>query len=115
MAQFSICMLYPGTPMYAEVLAAGKLVARSWREYDMTHGPVVRMEGVQREELVHVLARAYRAFYLRPAFVARTLRSIRDVYELRRVARSVLSLLAVILMHRRGAGEEEDEWTSPSC
>jgi len=101
MAQFSICMPYPGTPMYAEALAAGRIVASAWREYDMTHGPVVKMEGLSREGLEHILARAYREFYLRPAYLARTLRNIRNLDELRRVARSAMSLLAVIMMHRR--------------
>lgn len=101
MVQFSICMPYPGTAMYAEALAAGKIVAREWHEYDMTHGPVVEMEGLTREELKHILSRAYREFHFRPAYFWRTVRNIRNPDEFRRVMRSALSLLSVIGMHRR--------------
>ncbi|RLC82083.1 MAG: hypothetical protein DRJ03_10660 [Chloroflexi bacterium] len=101
MAQFSICMPYPGTTMYTEALEAGKIVAKEWCEYDMTHGPVVEMKGIAREELRHILSRAYREFHFRLAYFWRTLRNIHNLDEFRRVMRSVLSLLSVILMHRR--------------
>jgi anaerobic magnesium-protoporphyrin IX monomethyl ester cyclase len=101
MVQFSICMPYPGTPMYAEASEAGRIVAREWHEYDMTHGPVVQMEGLAREELRHILSRAYREFHFRPTYLWRTMRNIRNLDEFRRVMRSALSLLSVIGMHRR--------------
>ncbi|HEY72949.1 MAG TPA: radical SAM protein [Thermoflexia bacterium] len=100
MVQFSICMPYPGTPMYAEAWEAGKIIAEEWREYDMTCGPVVETEDMTRAELRPILSRAYREFYFRPAYFWRALRNIRNLDEFRRAARSVLSLFAVILMHR---------------
>jgi radical SAM superfamily enzyme YgiQ (UPF0313 family) len=105
MVQFSICMPYPGTTMYAKALEAGRIVAQSWREYDMTWGPVVKLEGMDRADLKHVLSRAYREFHFRPAYFWRTLRNIRNLDELRRVVRSVLSLLSVIWMHRRKSSD----------
>ncbi len=100
MVQFSICMPYPGTPMYAEALEAGTIVAEEWREYDMTCGPVVETGDLPRRELKHILARAYREFYLRPAYFWRALHSIRNLDEFRRVVRSARSLFSVISMHR---------------
>jgi DNA-binding LytR/AlgR family response regulator len=67
----------------------------------MTYGPVVEMEGITREELKHILSRAYREFYFRPAYFWRTLQNIRNLDDLRRVMRSALSVLSVIWMHRR--------------
>jgi radical SAM superfamily enzyme YgiQ (UPF0313 family) len=101
MVQFSICMPYPGTTMYAEATETGRIAARAWQEFDMTYGPTVELEGIAREEVKHILSRAYREFHFRPAYVLRTLRNIRNLDEFKRVMRSVLSLLAVILYHRR--------------
>ncbi|MBN1641294.1 MAG: radical SAM protein [Anaerolineae bacterium] len=103
MVQFSICMPYPGTTMYAEAVAAGQIVAREWHEYDMTFGPVVKMAGLEREDLRHILSRAYREFHFRPAYFWRTLRNMRTPDDVRRVMRSVVSLLSVILMHRKSS------------
>ena len=104
MVQFSVCMPYPGTTMYAEAMESGRLVAKAWAEYDMTHGPVVEMPGLDRDALQDILSRAYREFHFRWAYVWRTLRNIRNLDELRRVTRSLSSLVSVILMHRK-AGE----------
>jgi radical SAM superfamily enzyme YgiQ (UPF0313 family) len=101
MVQFSICMPYPGTPMYAEALEEGKIVAEGWHEFDMTYGPVLEVNGMPREELKHILSRAYREFYFRPAYFWRTLRNIHNLDEFKRVMRSALSLLSVIGFHRR--------------
>ena len=103
MVQFSICMPYPGTVMYNEVLPTGRIVAKTWREYDMTYGPILEVEGMPREELKLILPRAYREFHFRPAYFWRTLRNIRTLDEFKRVMRSVMSLLSVILLHRRKA------------
>jgi len=99
--QFSICMPYPGTAIYEEAKENGWLITEQWREYDMTHGPVMKMADVNREELRHILARAYREFYFRPKYFLQTLGNIKDFYELRRVTRSALSVLSLILFHRR--------------
>ena len=98
--QFSINMCYPGTSLYEYAKENNLLVAKSFKEFDMTYGPVVKTLDMDREELEHVLARAYREFYFRPKFIVQTLSHLRDIDEIRRVFRSLKSLIKTILLHR---------------
>ena len=98
--QFSINMCYPGTSLYDYARDNDLLLAKSFREFDMTCGPVVRTLDMEREELEHILARAYREFYFRLGFVLQTMRHLRDMDEIKRVLRSLKSLIKTIRMHR---------------
>jgi len=97
--QFSINMCYPGTSLYEHAVANDLLLAKDFNEFDMTYGPVVKTVDMRREELTNILARAYKEFYFRPQFFLQTVRHLRDVDELRRVFRSVKSLLKTIRLH----------------
>ena len=98
--QFSIAMCYPGTSLYEYAKENDLLLAKSFREFDMTYGPVVKTKNMEREELEHVLARAYREFYFRPKYVFQTLLHLKDLDEVKRVFRSVNSLVKTIRLHR---------------
>jgi len=97
--QFSIAMCYPGTSLYEYAKENELLLAKSFREFDMTHGPVVKTKDMDREELEHILARAYREFYFRPKYVFQTLLHLKDFDEVKRVFRSVKSLAKTIRLH----------------
>ena len=98
--QFSINMCYPGTKLYDYAKENDLLLAKSFREFDMTCGPVVKTVDMERGELEHILARAYREFYFRPKYVLQTLLHMRNIDEIRRVLRSVKSLVRTIRMHK---------------
>lgn len=98
--QFSICMCYPGTSLYEDAKEKGLLLAKNFKEFDMTCGPVVKTMDMERHELSNILARAYREFYFRPKFMFQTLRHLKDKDEVKRVWRSLKSLLKTIRMHR---------------
>ncbi len=98
--QFSINMCYPGTSLYEYARDNDLLLANSYQEFDMTHGPVVKTLDMEREELEHILARAYREFYFRPEFILQTLFHLKDMDEIRRVLRSLKSLVKTICLHR---------------
>jgi radical SAM superfamily enzyme YgiQ (UPF0313 family) len=98
--QFSICMTYPGTELYEYAKANNLLLVQSFREFDMTYGPVVRTLDMEREELMHVLSRAYREYYFRPKYFLQTLKHLRDIYEVKRVWRSMGTVLKNILLHK---------------
>jgi len=97
--QFSINMCYPGTSLYEYARDNDLLLANSFQEFDMTHGPVVKTLDMEREELEHILARAYREFYFRPEFILQTLLHLKDIDEIRRVLRSLKSLVKTIRLH----------------
>jgi radical SAM superfamily enzyme YgiQ (UPF0313 family) len=98
--QFSINMCYPGTSLYEYAKQNNILLAKSFKEFDMTHGPVVKTLDMEREELEHILARAYREFYFRPRFILQTLLHMKDIDEIKRVLRSLKSLVKTIQLHK---------------
>ena len=98
--QFSINMCYPGTSLYEFAKDNNLLLAKSFKEFDMTHGPVVKTVDMERKELEHILARAYKEFYFRPKFIFQTLMSMRDVDEIKRAVRSLKSLIKTIRLHK---------------
>jgi radical SAM superfamily enzyme YgiQ (UPF0313 family) len=98
--QFSISMCYPGTSLYEFAKDNNLLLAKSFKEFDMTHGPVVKTRDMAREELEHILARAYREFYFRPGYIIQTLFNINNIDEVKRVLRSLKSLLKTIHLHK---------------
>ena len=97
--QFSINMCYPGTSLYEYAKDKNLLVAKNFKEFDMTYGPVVKTVDMEREELEHILSRAYREFYFRPKYVLQTLLHMKDINEISRVLRSLKSLTKTIMMH----------------
>jgi len=98
--QFSINMCYPGTSLYEYAKENDLLLAKSFKEFDMTSGPVVKTLDMEREDLENILSRAYREYYIRPKFVLQTLRHMKDVDEIRRVFRSLKSLVKTIRLHK---------------
>jgi len=93
-------MCYPGTSLYEYAKENDLLIAKSFKEFDMTFGPVVKTLDMERGELENILSRAYREYYFRPKFVLQTLRNIKDVDEIRRVFRSFKSLVKTIRLHK---------------
>lgn len=97
--QFSINMCYPGTSLYEYAEKNDLLIANSFKEFDMTCGPVVKTLDMEREELEHILARAYKEFYFRPKYMLQTLFHLKDIDEIKRVFRSLKSLVKTIRLH----------------
>jgi radical SAM superfamily enzyme YgiQ (UPF0313 family) len=98
--QFSINMCYPGTSLYEFAKDNNLLLAKNFKEFDMTHGPVVKTKDMDRGDLEHILARAYREFYFRPRYILQTLANINNLDEVKRVLRSMKSLLKTIRLHK---------------
>jgi radical SAM superfamily enzyme YgiQ (UPF0313 family) len=98
--QFSIAMAYPGTQLYEYAITNDLLLAKSFKEFDMTYGPVVKTVDMERGELAHVLSRAYREYYFRAKFVLQTLKHLHDIYEIRRVMRSMGTVVKNIMLHK---------------
>jgi hypothetical protein len=92
-------MCYPGTSLYEYAKEKDLLLAESFKEFDMTHGPVIKTLDMQRTDLEHILSRAYREFYFRPRFILQTLFHLRDMDEIRRVFRSLKSVTRTIKLH----------------
>jgi radical SAM superfamily enzyme YgiQ (UPF0313 family) len=88
--QATICIPYPGSPLYAECEKNGWLRATDWDEYDM-RGPVMKCP-IPDEELLGMTRGIYTSF-LTPRFIIRQLASIRSLEDVRYLARSAGRLL----------------------
>ena len=98
--QFSINMCYPGTSLYEYAKENDLVLAKSFKEFDMTYGPVVKTLDMERGDLEHILARAYKEFYFRPQFVLQTLKHMKNRDEIKRAFRSLKSLVNTIRLHK---------------
>ncbi len=85
MLQATITIPYPGTPLFAQAQEEGWLRTTDWDLYDM-RGPVMTSP-IPDDELKGLTQGLYRAF-LSPRFIARTIRDIRSLDDLRFVGRA---------------------------
>ena len=65
-AQFDVMTPYPGTKFFDEI--EGRIIDRDWKKYT-THHPVVKLDHLSSEEVLAFKNRAYREYYLRPAWI----------------------------------------------
>lgn len=85
---FSVNCPYPGSPLYTMLLRKGVELTREWGRYRTWGEPLFETEHLTREQIVSLQKRAYREYYLRPAYV---LRQIGNMFRMRN-----------ILMYQRG-------------
>lgn len=96
---FTIFCPYPGTEIYSQGLQSGVIKEDVWRNFsenprDGFELPVWE-ENFTRQELREMLVKAYRAFYLRPRYIARNLLRVRRFGELQRKVRAGLSVITM--------------------
>ena len=88
---------FPGTELYAWGLREGRIPRDVWREFasDPRPGfqPPYWEESFTREELLELINRAYKDFYLRPRYVLKRLSRVRSFGEFLRHARAGLKVL----------------------
>lgn len=65
-AQFDVMTPYPGTRFFDEM--KDRITDFDWKKYT-THHPVVRLDHLTSEEVLAFKNRAYRDYYLRPAWI----------------------------------------------
>jgi anaerobic magnesium-protoporphyrin IX monomethyl ester cyclase len=72
-AQFSLATPYPGTELYSSAKEKGLLLTEDWSQY--TAGkPIILNNDCSKEDLMRLLAKAYKSFYLSPRILLRHLR-----------------------------------------
>ncbi len=101
-AAFAIYTPYPGTESFERGAQLGLYPADCWDKLmkDPLCGervPVCWEEHLSREELLDLLKLCHRKFYFRPRFVARQLRHLTSLAELKRLSDAALSLVKLEL------------------
>ncbi|MGQ9626241.1 MAG: B12-binding domain-containing radical SAM protein [Anaerolineae bacterium] len=88
---------FPGTELYARGLREGRIPRDVWREFAADPQPDFQPpyweESFTREELLELIDRAYKDFYLRPRYVLKRLSRVRSFGEFLRHARAGLKVL----------------------
>ena len=95
-AKFAVTVPFPGSEMFAQLVADGKPIRRDWENYT-TFNPdqariVVASEVQSPAQLVQALRDATLRFYMRPRMIARQLITIRSV-DARQMAQGLWSVL----------------------
>ena len=94
-AQFSATTAYPGTALYASMLAAERL-PDVWKRFaerpEPGFRPPLAADRLDEREVLALLTRAYRRFYLRPRFVGRYARRLRSPRGLAAAVRAALKV-----------------------
>lgn len=94
---FSITTPFPATDLYRMALEERILKRDVWRDFaryprkDFT--PPLWEENLSREELINLLARAYKEFYTRPGYIVKRMLSVRSLGEVKRKLRAGLKVL----------------------
>jgi anaerobic magnesium-protoporphyrin IX monomethyl ester cyclase len=97
---FSITMPYPCTELYALGKERGLITGDPWEEFALHPSQDFKIpyweENFTRQELENYLGRAFRAFYIRPAYILHSLAQVRSAGELWRKTRAGLKVLLKI-------------------
>ena len=93
----SVTTPFPGTELYFMALREGVIKDDCWKTFaerpSADFVPPLWLEHFTRDELLALLKRGYRDFYLRPTYMVRSLFGIRTPSEFWRKARAGLGLL----------------------
>ncbi len=71
----------PGTDFYKYIEKNGYLLTKDWSKYDPIKKPVFNYPHLSSNEIAYYAAYGLRQFYLRPKYILRRLRSIRNLSE----------------------------------
>ncbi len=104
-AQFSITTPFPGTELYELLGAQGKSIP--WESFvysgdDSQMTPMFESDRLTRDDLRYWARRAYREFYLRPAYLWQRARRLTSPGELKITLKGLLMLLRTIAPSRKG-------------
>jgi radical SAM superfamily enzyme YgiQ (UPF0313 family) len=91
--QATIVVPYPGTPMFEEAKQNDWLVTENWDDYDMKQS--VWKSPITNEDVLEFTQGLYRAA-LSPSFIARKVFSIRNIDDIKFLARATLKVFAHI-------------------
>jgi len=96
--QATLVIPYPGTPLFTEAKKKGWLKTQKWADYDMRKA-VLRTKVTEKKLKAYI--QSLYASFVTPAFVFRTLKSIRRIDDIKYVSFQGLKLIAKKLDFRK--------------
>ena len=104
-AKFAITVPFPGSELYVQMVADGRLNRRDWENYTTfnpdTEQIVVASDVQSPEQLLTALREATARFYMRPRMIERQLFSIRTI-DARQMASGLWSIVPDVVRRPRG-------------
>jgi anaerobic magnesium-protoporphyrin IX monomethyl ester cyclase len=79
-ALFNVTTPFPGTDMFDWADKNGCLLTKDWRQYDLSH-PIMALPTVSPEVIQEFYQKAFRRFFLRPAYLARRAARLRTLTD----------------------------------
>ena len=70
-----------------------EIVSPGWDNFGRYGEPIIRLKDVSQEELSRYFVKAYRDFYIRPAYVLQRLRRIRSKQDVLNLFKNGIALL----------------------
>lgn len=91
-ASFTILTPFPGTDIYDYCKQKGLLLGVGWDKFDATGGLCWRHPSLTEKQLLSMLKRAYREFYLRPSIIVNKISKIKTLKDITNYIRLALEL-----------------------
>ena len=74
--QITMITPFPGSRLFEQLYKEGKLLTTDWDEFGPYENKVYfEYDNVKADDILRMYKKAYRAFYLRPSYIAKTLRN----------------------------------------
>jgi len=92
LAIFNITTPFPGTEMFDWAEKNSFLIHKNWANYDLAK-PVMELPTISLEKILYYYKRAYRQFYMRPAYILKRLIKIRNFEDFKKNLKPFIDLL----------------------
>jgi anaerobic magnesium-protoporphyrin IX monomethyl ester cyclase len=93
LVSFNITTPYPGTEMFAWADKNNFLLHKNWQKYDLSK-PVMELPTISSKKVLEYYKKAYRQFYLRPAYVLKRLSKLKSLEDIENNFNALKSLLS---------------------
>lgn len=84
---------HPKTPFYEFLEKNNYLKTRDWSKYDPLQEPVYDYSGISGKEIYKALFSAYRRFYLRPEYIIKRVKNIKNLENFNREMKRLLEFI----------------------
>ena len=106
-AQFSILVPFPGTPIRSIVEKEGKILESDWSKYDNIEGKALFEHGKLTKSLMEQMHKqAYKEFYMRPKFIARRILKTKSIAEFKKQFIGLTAILGLIKVKKENLVSE---------
>ena len=96
-AQFTVAIPYPGTEMFQVLQQQNRITNFDWNDYDYFSSgrQIFEHEHLKYDVIRLKYAEAYRRFYLRPRYIVKKLKSLKNYTEIKQLLKSFVRFIGL--------------------